>query len=353
MIPALQKIDSVGNSSAAKSQRFARAFWSFAIGAGAGTFIALGLARSPQVWAYDFTGVWRAAGHLIQGCNPYTCMRPRLPYPLGPLGYPLPAVLATLPLGLLPPYLAAGIFTAVGVGALAFVALGGPSFRVWIFASPPFVAALTLVQWSPLLTAAGVLAPLGFFAVCKPNLGLALLARRPTVWIVLGGMVLCAISFALVPTWLSDWLAGVRGLTYYKAPVTVAGGALLLLSLVRWRDPDARLLLALSILPTNLILYDQLPLFLIARTRRDMVLLFVGSWVARIVSQLTTPRWITDEIAAQEFMREPVVAFLFLPALYIVLARPATSGAPDLVDRILNRRVRWSGSRSDEGDAAE
>jgi hypothetical protein len=318
--------------------------WAALIGGAGGLLIEEALSRSPQLWAADFTGVWRAAGHLLQGCNPYTCIPAGLDYPLGRLAYPLPAAVVALPLGGFAPHVAAGLFVGIGMAALAFAVLVRAPHRLLMFASPPFVMAFSLVQWSPLLTAAGMIEPLGVFAVCKPNLGLALLARRPTTWIVAGGIVLAAVSFWLVPTWLTDWLGGVRGMSYYKSPVAVPGGFLLLLAALRWRDPDARFLLALSIIPTNLILYDQLPLFLIARTRREMLILFGGSWLAPLVAKVVTPTWIRDEAFGQTFMRAPIVALLFLPALYIVLSRPNEVG-PDLVDRFLNRSISTGRSR--------
>jgi hypothetical protein len=155
-----------------------------------------------------------------------------------------------------------------------------------------------------------------------------------------GGAVLLVISFLLEPSWFSDWTHGVTGMSYYKAPIAVKGGFILALAVLRWRDPDARLLLVLSLVPSNLILYDQLPLFLVSRRKRDTVLLFVGSWIVPIVTRMTLPEWVDQEIVRQTFMRAPVVAFLFLPALYIVLSRPSPTGEPDIVDRVLNRSLR-------------
>ncbi|MEO8561444.1 MAG: hypothetical protein ABI601_05180 [bacterium] len=231
---------------------------------------------------------------------------------------------------------------AVGTGALTYGVLEGPGYRLLVLGSPCFVMAISLVQWSPLLTAAGMLAPLGALAVCKPNLGLALFARRPTWWIAGGGLVLLIVSLALVPSWPMEWRRVVSGMSYYQSPVTVMGGPLLLLAVLRWRDPDARLLLAMSVIPSNLILYDQLPLFLIARTRREMMVLFIGSWLVPIVTKLIVPEWVHDDIVSQTFIRAPVVAFLFLPALYIVLSRRNADGAPDGVDRMLNSPIPWT-----------
>jgi hypothetical protein len=319
-----------------------RLLWSAIVGISAGTVIGRAFSRSPGLYAADFTGVWRAAAQLSAGVDPYSLDTSGLPYPLGPLAYPLPAAIAAFPLGQLPAWLAAGIFVALGVAALAYVALGGPPFRLLILGTPCFVMAISLVQWSTVLTAAAVISPLGVLAVCKPNLGLALFVRRPTWWIVGGGAVLLTISIALVPNWIGAWLGGVSGMSYYVAPVAIPGGVILLLAALRWRDPDARLLLALSVVPSNLFLYDQLPLFLVARSRRDMFLLFAGSWLAPLVTKMIVPPWVTDEVVQQTYMRLPIVAFLFIPALYIVLSRRGTSMSPDLVDRILNRRLGMS-----------
>jgi hypothetical protein len=321
------------------SPRNVRVLASLLLGGGAGWFIGTAYAHDPGLYAADFTGVWRAAGALVAGIDPYRSIPAGAPYPLGPLAYPLQAAVAALPLASLTAAAAAGMFVGFGTFALALAILTGPAYRLLIFASPTFLVAIALVQWSPLLTAAGMIAPFGVFAACKPNLGLALFARRPTWWIVGGGAVLTSVAFLLVPTWLGDWLGGVRGMSYYKAPIAVQGGALLALAALRWRDQDARFLLALSLVPSNLILYDQLPLFLVARSRRDYALLVMGAWLSRIVTRFSVPEWLNDEIVRQTYMRAPVIAFLFLPALHMVLSRPNPNGQPDFVDRVLNRPI--------------
>ena len=57
----------------------------------------------------------------------------------------------------------------------------------------------------------------------------------------------------------------------YKSPITVLGGPLLLLSVMRWRRPEGRLLLAMSLLPQNMLFYDQLLLWLIPKTRNQIM----------------------------------------------------------------------------------
>jgi hypothetical protein len=330
------------------SPRNVRVLASVLLGGGVGWFIGTAYTRDPSLYAADFTGVWRAAGALLAGIDPYRSIPEGAPYPLGPLAYPLQAAVAALPLAPLTAAAAAGVFVGFGTFALAFAIMNGPAYRLLIFASPTFLVSIALVQWSPLLTAAGMVAPFGVFAACKPNLGLALFARRPSWWIVGGGAVLTALAFVLVPTWLGDWLGGVREMSYYKAPIAVTGGAILALAALRWRDPDARLLLALSVVPSNLILYDQLPLFLVARSRRDYLILVAGGWLSRELTRFVIPEWLDDVIVRQTYMRAPVVACLFLPALYMVLSRPNPDGQPDFVDRVLNRPITLGRRRREE-----
>ena len=52
------------------------------------------------------------------------------------------------------------------------------------------------------------------------------------------------------------------------------------LSLLRWRRPEARLVGVMALMPQNLYFYDQLPLWLVARNGREALALTLASWVA-------------------------------------------------------------------------
>src|SRR6185369_13491046 len=132
--------------------------------------------------------------------------------------------------------------------------------------SVPFALATVLAQWSPLLIAGALAAPLAWALTCKPTLGIALFAYRPG-WrsaIVAGAML--ALAFTLQPNWVGEWLVAARTVVAHPAPVMKAWGFVPLFALLRWRRPEARLVAVMSLVPQNLYFYDQLPLWLVART---------------------------------------------------------------------------------------
>jgi hypothetical protein len=196
-----------------------------------------------------------------------------------------------------------------------------------LFLSPAYWSAVLSVQWSPLLTAAILLPPLLPFAVVKPQLGVVLAAcGRWSKGTVLGALALVAVSLIVRPAWPAEWLEHGNLQTFNGvSPVTVLPGVVLLSAVLAWRTREGRLLLAMSVVVQRY-LYDQLPLYLVARTWRQLLLLLATSWTAVIV--LLATRRVDPMSGAQdiEAWRALIVA-LFLPALGIVLKDVATSGA--------------------------
>ena len=94
------------------------------------------------------------------------------------------------------------------------------------------------------------------------------------------GALLAAVGFTVVtlvlwPWWPREWLAQLSTVTHMSAPVTRWGGPLLLLAALRWRRPEARLLLGLSCIPQTPVVYEAVPLFLLVTTLREGVALLV------------------------------------------------------------------------------
>lgn len=272
----------------------------------------------------DFDQNWVAARALLTFQNPYALIGPGRLFPSAfPLAYPITTAVAVLPLGLLPLGVARLVFAGISVTLLLW-AVGPRGWRIVVpmLLSRPFMNALWNVQWSLLLTAAMARPDvLSWLAPVKPSIGLGVLGacttRRQVATALAVGLLLLLVSLALRPTWVPEWIASVRQSPAFPPPMTRLGGPLLLLAGLRWRDPDARMLLGLSIMPQTPGWYEALPLFLIPRTWVGSAVLMVGSHLA---FQQGVPTWLAPSWSVEE-RAIAVQLSLYLPALVMVLSR--------------------------------
>jgi len=265
----------------------------------------------------DFEPLWLGARALLQGIDPYVVV-PQLGSTRYPLYYPLPAVLVSLPLGVLPFPLARALWAAAGAGLFVLAALRYRRGLLPALLSACFLNAIMQGQWSPLLTSAVVLPALSWLWAAKPSVGLALFAGYPHRRAVIGGLALVGLSFLARPSWLGGWLEALRA-TNHVAPILRPGGVVLLLALVRWRRAEARLLTVIACVPQTIGLYEALPLFLIPRTRWQGYCLAGLSYLAGF-GQLLIPRQEGVSWEATNAQRWPLfLCFLYLPALLILL----------------------------------
>jgi hypothetical protein len=265
----------------------------------------------------DFDYFWTAAVALVHGQDPYRAVAESgIGYPLF---YPLPAVLVLAPLGLLPLWVARVVFVWASTFALSLAAFRYGRGLPAVLFSASFLSALMQGQWSPLLTPGAVVPWLGALWVAKPSIGLALAVAYPSRRAAIGAAALVVASLVVMPTWPAAWLQSLRA-TNHLILALQPGGVVLLLSLLRWRRPEARLLAVFACVPQTPALYETIPLFLIPRTRWGGYLLAVLSLAATAYMRTVTPLGPGMRIEDSLVQRWPIMFWsMYLPALVMVL----------------------------------
>ena len=292
----------------------------------------------------DFDQVWVAANALFAGRNPYLEIGPGLSFDWpAPLYYPLTAAIVVAPLSVFARSVAAVLFAALASGAFVWAATRRSLAPAVVITSASAAFAAEAVQWSPLLAAAYGIPWLGILLSAKPTIGFAVWVARPTRVAFIGTLLLVVVSLALIPTWPADWLAALRqtslgtaGGTPYLAPVGTLGGVLTLTLLLRWRRPEARLVLALACMPQTPLLYETVPLFLVPTSIKEGGVLWLGSWLAALWVSGLGP-YETD-LARFTMSARAVGWCLYLPCVIMILRRPNTGEVPLWLER---RFERW------------
>jgi hypothetical protein len=284
----------------------------------------------------DLDQVWVASRALLRGVDPYSVVGPGLEADQRfPLYYPLPAVIAFLPLAVLPLALARAVFVGASAGLLAYAVSRRGWHLVPIFVSGAFATAYVTAQWSPLLAAAVFLPWLGPVFVMKPNIGAAIVAATPSrsllAWTAGGGTLLTLISFLIDPVWLHKWLGHVQDAPHFTPPVLLPGGVLVLIALLRWRRPEARLIVALACVPHTTLAYESLPVLLAARNWKQAGLLAVLSLSTFVVQNRIAPAPGSGEDVYNAWVTASgtwIVLLVYIPATIMVLLRPNVGEPP-------------------------
>ena len=281
-----------------------------------------------------FDQLWVGARAMLAGTDPYALVGPgRALAQKAPNYYPATAMIAVLPLAWLELELARAVFFGLSAGVLAFAATRDGYARMPMFLSGSFMLALLSQQWAPLLTASLFLPAMAWAYAAKPNIGLALFAARPTraalAWAAAGAIVLGAASLALRPSWPAEWVAIARSAPHIRALVRHPAGPLVLLALLRWRRPEARLLVALACVPHSTLFYEALPLlFVVPETERQVRALWALSWIGTLVQIvlvfLPGYDFFGDHVYA---VGELMLALVYLPCVILVLRRPNVAPA--------------------------
>src|SRR4029079_12679915 len=239
-----------------------------------------------------------------------------------PIQYPAWTFVALTPFALLSLELARLLFAALTTGCLTY-AIFKTRPHLWpMLLSFGFLFAIRRGQWSPLLFAGFLWAPLSIFLPLKPSLGLACFLAKPRWRVILVGTALLAVSFLVMPHWLPEWI---RGLPYgetYAPIVELPIAWLILLAFIRWRDPDARLLALALCVPQVFGPYETLYVFAAASTQRQSLILSQLSCLVALYQHYFVA--IPESAAWREVsltMGPSFIVGLYLPALIMVLRR--------------------------------
>ena len=269
--------------------------------------------RHFQQGAADFSWAIWGAQDLLAHHNPYDSTMQL---------YPLPAVFFGLPFVRLDPNLGAGTFFGISSALLAFGLSREGYHRLLVFLAYPYWVALIWAQWAPLIMAGAFFPLLLPATMAKPQLGLPVVLSYPSLRGYLTCAGVLALSLAILPSWPWLWLSGLHNYVRF-IPLLILPGPLLALSLIRYHDRDARFLFLMALTPQRWF-YDALLLWLIPKSRREILGTVAFSWILGIW------RWYHYPLNHVQVGRW-VVLLNYLPMLAVILARsrdPGTSERP-------------------------
>jgi hypothetical protein len=286
--------------------------------------------HSPPETRADYDYTYLTARAVAHGQDPYAAVEQAVQRGAlsRPYYYPATAPVFASPFGLLPHRWSVTLFTGIGIGLLAWSLSAGGWWRLGALLSAPAIHAILFGQWSPWLAAAIGVPWLGLVWAAKPSIGLALFAGWPS-WKALAGMALLGVvSLILVPGWPASWLHALHSGPHLIPPVRRPGGFLLLTAFLRWRRPEGRYLGMLALVPQSTLLYELVPLFFFPRTRRELWLLMLLTYVAAYLVYTRVP-YGPDVLSPMLDGQWPyLLVLVLLPALALVLRLP-NSVTPD------------------------
>jgi hypothetical protein len=291
------------------------------------TSLAMGVVTAAISWLYirrfppregsDFFWAVRAARDIMAGTDPYRYATSEYMIP-----YPLTAALIGWPLVGLPSSLAGAVFVGVSSAILAWALTADREYwRLFTFLSAPYAIALVTVQWSPLFLAVALMPALHWLTVIKPTLGAAILldawiAGRLRWLAVAMGAFLVGATLVVDHSWPWRWLAQTSNYAGF-VPLLTLPGVVVLAAIWRWREARARWLLIMACVPQQALFYDQLLIYRIAKTRRQMLLMTIASWFGYFLLIMISGGIIIGNSPLTIWV---IVASTYFPALACVFA---------------------------------
>ena len=292
----------------------------------------------------DFSTVWYGSSLIAKGLDPYSMVGPHRIIDLpSPVFYPAPALVAVLPLTVFSVEHAGVVFVFISAALLAFGVTRESWYLLPLFPSVPFLTSARLGQWSMLMTAALYIPTIAALAICKPQASIPVVAAstKTKTWLAaaLGGGVLIALSFILLPGWPVEWMKVLHSAEYFRAPILTIVGAPVAAVLLRWRNPEAWLIFTAACLPQTWYPYNALILLVVAATYREACMLSLISSAGWLVTYaFFAGEWRSAE--TQLVMQHALILFGYFPAAFLVLRRPGSGPSPLWIQWLIRARSR-------------
>jgi hypothetical protein len=301
-----------------------RAAIALLVGVATSAWVHWGSVRNPA-YRSDFDQLLFGARAILHRVDPYGVIGPGRAFDQPwPFYYSPAATFVALPFSGLSTVDARTGYAFCIAACVTFLLLRGGYGKLPGVMSGAYLQAMSLLQWSPLMTCALLAPAWGWVVAAKPNAGLLVLAgrgdRRSAVPYLTGAAVALGLSFLLVPAWPAEWWAAIRAAPHVQPYALRPGGALLLLAAMRWRRAEARYLLALSLVPTSTGAADTLLLFAFPHTFRQGLCLALLTHAAYFYGALQPPA--ADMTTAVRVGASATLVFVLLPALVVILRRP-------------------------------
>jgi hypothetical protein len=234
----------------------------------------------------------------------------------------------TLPLTVLPLPIARVAFAGLTGGVAGWALARHRPQALLLLLTGPFLYALYRGQWSPVILAACLVPAVGVVVAVKPTVGLGAWIYRPSRVTLVGAAILTLISLALLPHWPLDWLASLRGMRHFRAPLLLPWGVVLALTALKWRRPEARLLGWLAVVPQTIVPYELVPLAVVPRTLRESLVVGVAWNLAYLFRVALNPAPLLSyaDLGAHYFPTNwwAELVFGYLPVMFLILRRANT-----------------------------
>ena len=152
-----------------------------------------------------------------------------------------------------------------------------------------------------------------------------------------GAAALVILSLILQPQWPRRWLEAIAQAPQPLSVLSIIGGPILLLALLRWRRWEARMLLMFALVPQTSGAVGALPLLLVPRSFRAVTVLAILSYVPIFYAPQT------GQTIEQWAYRETFATMIavYLPVLWIVLRMPNHGPLPARLEALAGRLPAW------------